>query len=155
MFEENTQLAGIMAQMRKFCDFRDRCHSEVRSKLLKLKVYGDDLEQVMTALIREDLLNEERFARNFTRGKFRINHWGRIRIRLELKRKQVSDYCIRKGLEEIEQHEYEAYLDKIIAQRLTDGSDWSLRKKTHDYLARKGFESSLILERIDKFAATL
>lgn len=155
MFEENTQLAGIMAQMRKFCDFRDRCHSEVRSKLLKLRVYGDDLEQVMTALIREDLLNEERFARNFARGKFRINHWGRIRIRLELRRKRVSDYCIEKGLEEIDPEEYTSYVDKVISERLTDGSDWALRKKTHDFLARKGFETSLILERIDKHAATL
>ena len=155
MPSEDTHLTGIIVQLRKFCGYRDRCHSEVRSRLLKLRVYGDDLETVMSQLISEDLLNEERFARSFARGKFRINHWGRMRIGIELKRRRVSDYCRQRGLEEIDEEEYLAYIDRIVEDRVADGSDWETRKKTHDFLMRKGFESGLVLERINRRAASL
>ncbi|MDX1406578.1 MAG: regulatory protein RecX [Saprospiraceae bacterium] len=148
---ELAHLTGILEQMRKFCGYRDRCHREVRSKLLKLRVYGDDLEAVMSELIREDYLNEERFARSFARGKFRINHWGRRRITMELKRRDVSDYCIRRGLEEIDDEEYLAVIDDAIARKITDMADWATRKKVHDFLVRRGFEQPLVLERINRY----
>ncbi|MDX1478788.1 MAG: regulatory protein RecX [Saprospiraceae bacterium] len=151
---ELAHLAGVIEQMRKFCGYRDRCHSEVRSKLLKLRVYGDDLEAVMTELIRDDFLNEERFARSFARGKFRINHWGKNRITMELKRRRVSDYCIRRGLEEIDEEEYLNYVDEVIARQISDPIDWSVRRKVHDALVRKGFEQPLVLERINRHVAS-
>ncbi len=155
MLSDNSHLSGITEQMRKFCGYRDRCHSAVRAKLLKLRVYGDDLETVMSELIREDYLNEERFATSFARGKFRINYWGRNRIRMELKRRRVSDYCLQRGLEEIDEEEYLAYIDRVVEGRITDAGDWATRKKTHDFLARKGYESSIALERLNKYVASL
>ena len=96
------QLSDILDQMRRYCVTQDRCHSEVRTKLLKKHVYGDDLEEILSQLVSEDFLNEERFARSYARGKFRMNKWGKFKIRMMLKQKQVSDYCIRKGLEDTE-----------------------------------------------------
>ena len=82
-----------LIQMQQFCAYQDRCHSEVRSKLLKLHVYGDDLEEIMAELIQDNFLDELRYAKSFARGKFRMNHWGKHKIRNELQR--VSLVCIK------------------------------------------------------------
>lgn len=142
-------LSEILLQMRSYCGYQERCHSEVRTKLLKLHVYGDDLESIIAELVRDDFLNEERYARSFARGKFRINHWGRNKIRLYLHRKDISDYCIRKGLSEIDEDEYTQYIEEQIAHKLQKGDDFKARRKAGDALIRKGFEPALVWESMN------
>ena len=62
-----------LEKMKKFCAYQERCHAEVRNKLLKLKIYGDDLEEIIAELIIEGFLSEDRYARAYVRGKFRMN----------------------------------------------------------------------------------
>ena len=109
-----------LQKMQRYCAFQERCHSEVRQKLLELSVYGDTLEEIIAELIADNYLNEERFARSYARGKFRTKAWGRNRIKQELKMRRVSEYCIRKGLEEIEEDDYLATLEKVIHKKLEE-----------------------------------
>ncbi|MCB0570606.1 MAG: RecX family transcriptional regulator [Phaeodactylibacter sp.] len=135
-----------LAKMQRYCAYQDRCHQEVRSKLLELEVYGERLEEIMGQLIEEGFLNEERFARSFARGKFRIKQWGRNRIRRELKARQVSDYCIRKGLEEIDETEYLETLRALLQKKLENGGEGALaqqKQKAVRYALSRGFEAEL------------
>jgi len=104
--------------LKKYCVYQDRCHSEVRTRLLKLKIYGDDLEDIIVDLIQDDFLNEERFAKSFVRGKYRMKSWGRYKIERALKEKRVSEYCIRKGMEEILEEEYLENLERLLRKRV-------------------------------------
>lgn len=142
------QLSDILDQMRRYCASQDRCHSEVRSKLLKKQVYGDDLEEILSQLVNEDFLNEERFARSYVRGKFRMNKWGRFKIKLMLKQKRVSDYCIRKGMEEIKEEEYLTTIDELLEKKLRGATDYESRQKAKAAVMRKGFEPGLVGERL-------
>ena len=142
------QLSEILTQMRNYCARQDRCHSEMRTKLIKSEVYGDELEEILSQLVSEDFLNEERFARSYVRGKFRMNKWGRFKIRLQLKHKQVSDYCIRKGMEEIEDEEYNATIDDLLLKKLRGATDFKSRQKAKEALIRKGFEPDIVNERL-------
>lgn len=138
-----------LAKLQRYCAYQDRCHQEVRSKLLDLGVYGDTLEEVITELIGENFLNEERFAKSYARGKFRLKGWGRVRITQELKRRNVSAYCIRKGLEEIEEAAYQATLLELLekkAAQLDTTNPFELRSKLYQLAHRKGYESALIQE---------
>lgn len=146
MKDFNQSLTPMMAmvRMRKYCDYQERCHQEVRSKLLELGVYGMDLEEVLTQLIQEGYLNEERFARSYTRGKFRIKKWGRQKIVRALKAKNVSEYCIRAGLEEIDEEEYYQTILYNIQKAKSTG-----KTSDHDVIQNlfaKGFEINLIKE---------
>lgn len=142
----------ILIKMRRYCDYQDRCHQDVRSKLIRLQVYGDELEQVMAILIEEDLLNEERFARSFTRGRYRIKSWGRHRITRELKQRQISDYCIRKSMDEIDEEEYRKNLVLVLQRRANHlVAEWPQGKKEEDlreHAMRKGYELPLIIDVI-------
>ena len=143
----NNQVA--LEKLRRYCAYQERCHQEVRSKLLSLKVYGDDLEEIISELIDDNYLNEERFATAYARGKFRMKRWGRIKIMQELKRRQISAYLIKKGLAEIDEKEYlqamrdliDKYSDKQIGQHPA-----LVRKKTANHLFSKGYESNLVYE---------
>jgi regulatory protein len=139
-----------LKKLQHFCAYQDRCHSEVRTKLIELGVYGDTLEEVMAELIIERFLDEERFARSYCRGKFNMKKWGRMRIRRELKFRKISDYCIKKGLSEIDEEAYRTTLQDILEKKQKDYrrkyDDYSSRQKAAQYAMGRGYESALIWE---------
>ncbi|MEM6699157.1 MAG: regulatory protein RecX [Bacteroidota bacterium] len=146
--------AEALKKLQAYCAYQDRCHKEVRTKLLALGVYGDDLEEVIVELITDKFLDEERFARSFARGKFRYKKWGRLKIKQELKRKDISAYCLKKAMEEIEEEDYLKSLDGLIQKKnrqIADTNDYQRKQKIAQFVFRKGYESNLIWERINEF----
>ncbi len=152
-----TSKTEALDKLRRYCAYQERCHREVRTKLLDLGLRGDDLETIIAALVEENFLNEERFARSFSRGKFHIKHWGRNRIRQELKMRDVPDYCIRKALEEIEETEYRATLEAILvkrAEKFTGLEAFALRHKLAQFAVQRGFEAELAWQVLDEMGMT-
>lgn len=131
-----------------YCAYQDRCHQEVRYKLIEWGIYGNDLESILLHLIEHNFLNEERFARSFARGKFRIKKWGKIKIEAELKQRQVSSYCIKKGFEEIEDEDYIATLELLIEKDKLLLKTPATKNKLIQSLMRKGYEYVLIADLI-------
>jgi len=140
---------AALSKLQRYCAYQDRCHKEVRSKLLDIGMRGHDLEVIMSELIEADFLNEERFARSYVRGKFRIKRWGRVKIRIELKRRDISAYCIKKGMSEIDDMEYYEALEKTILTKrkiLKPDSEFKQKGKLAQHAIRRGFESGLVWE---------
>jgi regulatory protein len=135
-----------LEKMKNFCAYQERSQQEVRQKLYQSSFKGEDAEFVISELIKENFLNEERFARSFARGKFRMKQWGKIRIKLELQQKGISESCIRKGLSEIQDGEYfkvaAAMLKKLAKENKpkTPKEKWQLMSKVR----AKGFEIEVI-----------
>jgi regulatory protein len=108
-------------------------------------------------LIEENSLNEERFAKAFAGGRFRIKHWGRLKIKSELKGKQISNYCIAAALGEIDDVKYNETLQRLAVKKWNSikGPGTSLfvkMTKTRDHLLRRGYEANLIVVEIRKLA---
>lgn len=143
----------IMQKLRRYCAYQERCHEEVRTKLLALQVYGQELEEAISQLTEEDFLNEERFAKAYAGGKFRMQKWGRTKITRELKRRKISDYCIRKAMMEIPEGDYKVVMNKLITDAL---KKYKVRNplitanKTAKFVISKGYESSLVWSEIKK-----
>jgi len=142
-----TSKADALVKLQRYCAYQDRCHAEVRTKLIELGCYGQDLEEVMASLIEDRFLDEERFARSFARGKFRMKQWGRNRIQQELKLRKISDYCIRKAMEEIKEAEYLQTLKEVLEKRasqIAEADDFARKGKLAQYAMSRGFESELV-----------
>lgn len=141
-----------LAKLERYCAFQERCHREVRYKLIDLGVYGQTLEQIIVELIDGNFLNEERFARSFARGKFRMKQWGKTRIIRELKARDITDYCIRKALEEIDPEDYLAVLRNVIKKRKekisADDNEFVMKSKLSQYAISRGFEPELVWEAL-------
>lgn len=154
MNEQRLTPLGAIPKIKQYCSYQERCHSEVRDKLYAFGLHKTDVEQLISQMIVENYLNEERFATMFAGGRFRLKKWGRVKIRYELKSKKVSDYCIRKALEQIDDDDYMKILNETAMKKwqLLKGEKnvYTKKKKLRDYLISKGFESDLIKEEINK-----
>ena len=123
----------------------------MQQKLWELGVRKTEQDEIITSLIEDDYLNEERFAIQFAGGKFRMNDWGRKKIRYALKEKRVSEYNINKALRSIDEAEYEKTLQSLAEKKFDSlkGEPYLERKKkTTDYLLQKGYELELINKAI-------
>lgn len=147
-------LEDQLEKIKRYCAYQERSHSEVRSKLIELNVYGDDLEQTLGVLIEENYLNEERFARALARGKFSLKKWGRVKIKQALKQHRISDYCIRKGLEEIEEERYQKTFNALAEQKWEalrgEKNRFVKMHKLQQFLLYKGYESEYIHEFLNQ-----
>ncbi len=140
-------------KLEHFCAYQDRCHEEVIEKLKSLGMDADVSDEIIVYLIGQNFLNEERFAKSFARGKHRIKHWGKVRIVNELKARQISAYNINQALLEIDPDEYLQTFDTVANrcwESLSESNLLKKRKKCHDFLYRKGYESQLIYQKLSE-----
>ena len=136
----------------QYCAYRDRSHKEIEEKLREMRMIPAACEQIIIQLMQENFLNEERFARSFVRGKFRIKKWGRIKIKQELKFREISAPLIKIALTEIDEKEYFKTLTILTEKKnalVKEKDPFKKRKKLAGYLLQKGYESSLIFEVLD------
>ncbi|HVG40956.1 MAG TPA: regulatory protein RecX [Chitinophagaceae bacterium] len=140
-------------KLRQYCAYQERSHSEVISKLWDLGVYKSEHDEIVSSLIEDNYLNEERFAIQYAGGKFRMKEWGKKKIYYALKEKKVSDYSINKALKAIVEEDYIKTLNSIAEKKYETlkGEQYLMRKKkTADYLLQKGYESELVSKVIKR-----
>ena len=132
----------------KYCAYQERCQQEVREKLYTMGLSSEEIENIIVRLIEENFLNEERYAIAFCGGKFRINQWGKIKIKHALKQYQISDYCINKGMAIINLDDYDALILELITKKnksLNDSNKLMRAKKIQAFMYARGFEQDLVM----------
>ncbi|MBT4478564.1 MAG: RecX family transcriptional regulator [Flavobacteriales bacterium] len=140
-------------RIQSYCAMQDRCQWEVEKKMKEWGISDEIIENILTDLILDKFVNEERFSESFCRGKFRIKRWGKVKIKNELKIKKISNNCIDKGLLQIEKKEYVKVLKDLYLKKrdsLKDTNQFIRKGKIAKHLQQKGFESKLIWELINK-----
>jgi regulatory protein len=148
---ETFTLKEATRKLEGYCAYQERCHKEVVQKLRDMNMISQAIDEIVTHLIQENYLNEERFAQSFARGKFKIKKWGRIRIVNELKFRAISRYNIRTALKEIDDENYLIVLDQLSRKRfdtITETNPQKKKKKLADYLLYRGWESHLVYDKI-------
>ena len=148
-------LQQIWQKITYYCAYQERSHAEVREKLFSFHLKGKQVETLIAKLIEENYLNEQRFALAFARGKFRIKHWGKQKIRVGLRQKRVSEYCIGKALDAIDDSAYQKTFTTVAEKKLqllkSEKNIFIKKRKLRDHLLQKGYESALITEWLKNF----
>jgi len=134
-YQKQLSKEQALQKARHYCGYQERSHTEVK--------------ELLSTLIEENYLNEERFATMFAGGKFRMKQWGRVKIKYELKQKRVSEYCIKKAMKEIDEDDYLKTLEKLASVKWNsvkgEGVNHFVKmSKTTDYLVQKGYEMELV-----------
>jgi regulatory protein len=146
-----------LQKLKHYCGYQERTHQEAREKLYAFGFYKQEVEELLSRLIEEDYLNEERFALAFAGGKFRMKGWGRIKIIQALKEKRVSDYCIKKAMIEIDNTRYQSTLNKLAVVKWnslkSESNVFIKMRKTRDHLLQKGFEPNLVYAALKQLNA--
>ncbi len=147
---------SALLKAQKHCAYQERSQQEVRNKLFEWGLHSADVENAIVELISANFINEERFALQLANGKFRIKHWGKVKITQALKLHKVSAYCIKKALQQIPDDDYEKSLRKILEKKRNSVpgklTPLKARKLAH-FAQSKGYESALIWKvlKIDNF----
>lgn len=140
-------------KIKHYCGYSERCHYEVREKLFGMGLLKKDVELLLSRLIEEDYLNEERYAMQFAGGHFRQRKWGKTKIIYELRQKRVSEQNIKRALKEIGEDDYLQTLQKLAQTKWKSlkGEQYLVREaKTNAFLQQKGYEWPVIQKIISQ-----
>ncbi|MGE4515111.1 MAG: regulatory protein RecX [Chryseobacterium sp.] len=133
----------IKQKLVNYCVYQDRCHYEVEQKMKEFLLIDEAKDEIILYLLKENFLNEERFTRSYIRGKFYIKRWGKTKIKINLKQKQVPEKLIYKCFEEIDENDYDQTIRKIFDDyysKQTGLKEYQRKSKTIKYLMNRGFE---------------
>jgi regulatory protein len=136
-----------------YCAYQERSQQQLRDKLYEYGLYPEEVENMIADLIGDNFINEERFAKAYAGGKFRMQKWGRHKIRQGLQQHKISDYCLRKGMAEIEPEEYYDTLKELLSKKragLKEKDPFALKSKLARYAIGKGYEQDLTWEAINE-----
>ena len=144
-------VAEAQQKLEHYCAYQERCQQEVVNKLRELGMIPTAIDTIITSLIQNNYLNEMRFAQSFARGKFRIKKWGKNRILRELKLRNISNYNIKKGMEQISEEDYHTTFMELFEKRKKEVARLPIekqKKKLISYLSYRGWETELIYDAL-------
>ena len=149
------KISDAISRIKNYCVLQDRCQWDVRQKLTEWGLLENTKDIIMIELINDSFIDEERFSRSFCRGKFRIKKWGRRKIEFELKIKNISSVCIKKGMEEIDEKEYLKVLENQAEKKnglIKEKNHFKRQTKLGNYLIKRGFEANLVWGKLKEMS---
>ena len=134
-------------KIQSYCAYQERCHMEVSMKLKSWGLIQEAIDLLIIELVQFNFLNEERYARSFARGKFRIKKWGKLKIRMALKKRDVYFKYIDLAMLEIDDKTYLITLKELLQKKndiLKETNSYKRKMKLIRYLVNRGYEYDLI-----------
>ena len=153
MQESTYTFLQAKTKLESLCAYQERCQFEIDQKLMSWKFPEEQRNQLISDLISNNFINEQRFAEAFVSGKFNIKKWGKVKITNHLKQKFISNYSIQKGLKEIDLDKYWTTIVSLANKKKVElsskkGNLWDQKAKVYRFLQSKGYESDIILDAI-------
>ncbi|PIE48871.1 MAG: recombinase RecX [Flavobacteriales bacterium] len=154
VYQDTYNIEQILQKMQRYCAYQERCHQEVEHKLRSYPLTKNARDEILLKLLEDNFLNEERYAKAYVSGKFKIKKWGKNRLKAELKKRNISSYNIKNALSQIDQTTYEASFYQLALKRYKQLENIKAvsekKKKFADYLFYRGWESQLVGDAIRK-----
>lgn len=136
-----------LSKIQRYCAYQERSHNEVKQKLFQYGLTESEVDKLLSELIISGYLNEERYAKAFAGGKFRMKKWGRLKIVHSLEAQGLSKNCIKSGLKEIDADDYEKSLRQILKKKNSESTEktiYTRRDKVSKFAIQKGYEPELV-----------
>jgi regulatory protein len=149
--KKSVSASEAVSRIYRYCAYQERSHREVKNKLFEFGLRADEVDELLTRMITEGFLNEERFAKTFAGGKFRIKKWGRIKITHELEAQGLTKKCIQRGLNEIDPSDYHKTLKDLLRKKIAQTEEanlFKMRDKVSRYAISKGYEPDMVWEML-------
>lgn len=140
-----------LEKLEHFCAYRERCPQEVRDKMRELRLSEEMSEQLFQVLQEERFFEEERFTESFVRSKFRGNHWGKVRLRMELKMRRIDPEIMEQALANIDEEAYLELIQELLTKKIRQWADDPQgRQKAAAAVIRAGFEPDLVFQELNR-----
>ena len=140
-----------LIKIQHYCAYQERSHKEVKNKLFEYGLYPSEVDELISQAISDGFLNEERFAKAFAGGKFRIKKWGKVKIQNELEFMGVSKRNLAIALKEIDRSDYIKTLKNLIKKKAaltTEQNQYKRKNLIARFVISKGYESELVWDTL-------
>jgi regulatory protein len=146
---ENILFQTALNKSMALCSHREYCCDDIINKLQSWGVESTDIPKIIDILIKENFLNETRYAAAFVKDKFKYNKWGKLKIAAHLKLKNIPPEIISIALDSIDNELYKKAVNDIITSHrrsVKAKNQYDLKAKLLRYGLSKGFESHLLYD---------
>lgn len=136
----------------KLLAYRDRSMSEIRKRLLSADFPEDVVDEVISRLSDEGLLDDKRFSQEWVSSRATSKPMGRTRLVWELRSKGVDTDTIEEVLNNLDD-DTELTLARSAAQnkfRKANREDPSFKNRLTSFLRRRGFDWDVIRRVVDE-----
>lgn len=145
----------ILQKAAAYCAYQERTQDEVKKRLQKWNVWGEEADEIIAELIVQKYISEERFAKTYAGGKFRMKNWGKLKIKQELNRRGLSAYSIREGMSEIGDEAYRSGLHELLLKKkalleVKEPDAFKRKQKLARFALGKGYESEMVWKMIEE-----
>ena len=131
------------------CAARELCRSEMRARLESWGAAPEVAVNIISRLVSEKFIDEERYSRAFVKDRFRQNGWGKVKIRASLRIKGIPDETVTEALGEIDGEKYSVTLKNLLEtqrRKIRAKNQYELKGKLLRFGLSRGFESSLLYD---------
>ncbi len=142
-----------LAKAMTFCSKKEICIADLKEKFDRWQTNKDFHEKIISTLIAEKFIDEQRYATAFANDKLKYNNWGRNKIAFSLKQKKIAAPIISNALNNISTLEYNQIIKKLIVKKLKANKNedlYKLKAKIYRYLVSKGFEPDFFIEKLNQ-----
>lgn len=150
--ERKYEKTEVYSKALRWCDRRERTEKQVREKLYSWGVGQDEIDTILPKLKQAEALNERRFAFAYSRDYLKFKKWGRLKIKAGLQAAGIPSDLIYEALNDLDKDEYLEILNQLIQTAIKMGhsiDSYPEKMKLASYLARKGFETSIVLNALE------
>lgn len=151
MKKEITEQEAFL-QLAALCAQAEHCQQEMRDKMRRWELDETVQNRVLSRLVKERYVDDERYARAFVKDKIRYNKWGRRKVQQALWQKRIDADIQQQVLDEIDENEYLDVLRPLLKQKrksVKAASDYELNQKLVRFALSRGFDFSIIRQCLD------
>jgi regulatory protein len=147
MESREMEIKEVYSRMAQLCSRSEQCSVDIRKKMIAWEIMDELVEEIISKLREEKFLDDERYVKAYISDKFRLNKWGRIKLRYYLKAKGLHDSIIEKGLHEIDEGEYKNALIATLkekAKKTKSDNKFEKMGQIIRFAQSRGFEPEMI-----------
>jgi regulatory protein len=140
-------------KLSNFCAYQERCASDVKEKMRKLKMEKDEYDDYIERLKDDNFLNEERFVKYYVNAHVK-KKWGKTKMKAALGAKRINSSLIKQYLDDMDEGDYDDQIKTIAEKKWNTIKAKTPRdKKTKmlRFLLSKGYEMSKAINAIKDF----
>ncbi len=136
----------------KYIGVRLRSINEMKEYMERKEVSSEVIEETLTKLMKNKLLDDEIFTRAFIKDKLNFTTMGPYRIRLELQKHKIDNNIINKYIDDIDINLLESKIEKQINKLIKSNKNKpNLKNKIYHNLLNLGYSSEFIIDNLDKY----
>lgn len=144
--KEKTEQEAYL-QLTALCAQAEHCQQEMRDKMKRWDIDPAVQDRIITRLVKERYVDDERYARAFVKDKIRYNKWGRRKVQQGLWLKHIDADIQERVLSEVDDSEYLSILRPLLKQKakgIRAENDYERNQKLVRFALGRGFTFDII-----------